>query len=368
MTLVHSQSTTEKQSSLEPMSWLAYLTEIIYVYNLEKNELVYVNHPDFLGYESAFLKDLHRSMLNIHEHDHTQLAKFWRKCFEGNQPHQIQFMMFSKEGNLEWVELDFRPMKFDESMVFEFMGTLKVISQRKAYESVRLEVEIERKKREFLSEVIEKLAHEFRTPLSIIQTQAHLAQRKIGTQVIDKNVEKINQQVMTLVDYFTQLVQNVRQNVVYQHDYQLVELQKILQEVHQRLETTLLRYQVKMQVHPLDEFLEIEANPNDLRDVLIHLFYGLSKICPKDSTLNVQQLLGTDYVGLQISVLDTQGNPMPLSTLEQILNRALDETEHSSEFGLRKAFVKLATQRIDFHLEDYCLSLKIPLHPPLLSL
>jgi PAS domain S-box-containing protein len=85
------------------------------------------------------------------------------------------------------------------------VGAISDITQRKQAERQALELKLEREKMRLMNEFITAVSHDFRTPLSIINTSVHLLKKSTNPEYQNHQIEKLQQQVI----YIEKLVDGI---------------------------------------------------------------------------------------------------------------------------------------------------------------
>jgi PAS domain S-box-containing protein len=83
-----------------------------------------------------------------------------------------------------------------EGKALRIIGAISDITQRKQAERQALELNLEREKVRLLSEFIAAVSHDFRTPLSIINTSVHLLKKSSDADYQRHHFDKLQQQVV----------------------------------------------------------------------------------------------------------------------------------------------------------------------------
>ena len=141
-----------------------------------------------------------------------EIIKFLGQRLHQQKEARVEIQNQAKDGRLYWLELHIQPY-FDEFKNLEGFLAIEVdITERKRYEqelqeSLRKEVELNKMKSEFIT----LTSHEFRTPLTTIQSNIELLSFHIGKKYssTDENVFRYTTRVSREIDRLTSLMNDI---------------------------------------------------------------------------------------------------------------------------------------------------------------
>lgn len=118
----------------------------------------------------------------------------------------LEYRARHKDGHDFWVEAFATPIVGANGQVTQILSSIRDIDERKREQARELERALERERMYLLSEFIHATAHEFRTPLAIINTgarlmaqQPDLALRQVKAQQIEGQVQQLSRLVDSLL-------------------------------------------------------------------------------------------------------------------------------------------------------------------------
>lgn len=119
--------------------------------------------------------------------------------------------VYKPSGALTWISINSRPM-FNEvdSLPYAVIASFTDITRRKEAEKRALQLAVERQRSSLLAGFIQDASHEFRTPLSIIQTSLYLLNRSADPAIRAEKSQMIDVQVRLINRLVTMLVWQVR--------------------------------------------------------------------------------------------------------------------------------------------------------------
>lgn len=163
------------------LHYLSPASELITGYTIEELKA----QPTLIE-QMIYPEDL--SIWQSHTHDHT----------DENAPQIIEFRIRTKTGIIRWIEHSCRPTFNESGELIGYRVRNRDITATKRDHERSFELALERERMRLLTRFIQEAAHEFRTPLSVIATQAYLLaagsdhERAADNQaVIQRQIERI---------------------------------------------------------------------------------------------------------------------------------------------------------------------------------
>ncbi|MBK8027581.1 MAG: PAS domain S-box protein [Chloroflexi bacterium] len=139
---------------------------------------------ELLGYEPSQMIGL--TLLDIcHPDDVDRVGKTMQEALEqGRQPPLIESRMRSADGTYVWVEGSGRFLRDEQGRPFGVISVIRDIGEQRLLQEARLQEERlhvalqkEQELNELKNQVMVRIAHEFRTPLSVVLTSTEMLER-----------------------------------------------------------------------------------------------------------------------------------------------------------------------------------------------
>jgi PAS domain S-box-containing protein len=157
----------------------------------------------------------------------------WESTFSGTQVYECEYRR--KDGTKIPVEVSSRLTQYDHREVLQ--NFVRDITERKQVEEQRLELILEKERMQILANFISRASHEFRTPLAIIQTSAHVLGRTSDPEKKEQKIHDIEDQVRDIITLIDSLTLMAQLDVGDQHfQFAEVNLNEIFQGVCRELQ------------------------------------------------------------------------------------------------------------------------------------
>jgi PAS domain S-box-containing protein len=133
---------------------------------------------------------------NIHEADQRMVSDAFRNLSAENPVVNLELRIYRPDGKLRWHQMTDRAIIDEQGQVAEFQLVGKDITELKEMEAQRVAVAVEHEKVQILTDFIAAASHDFRTPLSVINTSAYLLKRVDDADQRDRHYKKIQEQTL----------------------------------------------------------------------------------------------------------------------------------------------------------------------------
>ncbi|WP_404470001.1 ATP-binding protein [Sutcliffiella horikoshii] len=316
----------EKQTSLELLSTKEYLeayfnntTDSIGVYDLNGTilkvnasfeKMFKVDEKDILGMETSFLSFTSANSLRVFL---SKLKKQKQLSFE--------LLTATREGNHVDLNITVTPVKNSEGGIIALVFLMKDITDKKRTEEALMQSE----KLSVIGELAAGVAHEIRNPVTVLKGFVHLLSKESREKefftIMDKELERINQitnEFMALAK--PQAIKIKRQN-----------LKELIQEVCVFLESEAFIHQVVMEVVHFEDYIWLECEPNQIKQVLINLIKNGMEAMPDGGKITIHTQVVDGYVNL---VIKDEGYGIPEEVINKVGQPFFTTKEQGTGLGL----------------------------------
>lgn len=213
------------------------------------------------------------------------------------------------------------------------------ISQQQAFEEQRLEFLLEKERINILAHFIRNAAHEFRTPLSIIQTNAYLMQQIDVPQEKEKYRQSIEDQVDMVTRLLDNLITMTRLDNVHAYPLELYNVNSLVRDLLISSESWLQPKNLSIDANLEEDLPKIGLNTSDVALALQQILTNAIQYSPLYGVITIGTFFDERFVGLKIS---DQGQGIAPDLIDRIFERfyRVDETHDERGFGLGLSIAK----------------------------
>lgn len=157
-------------------------------------------YMEIIGYEpDEFSHTNHEWRKRLHPEDKERVLENTVPCANGKTDRfSVEYRLRHKDGSWKWVLDRGVNLKDENGEVYRLMGMHTDITQHKKLEQQSFELELERKRMQLLSSFITHSSHEFKTPLSIINSSAYMLTKTTDNERRGHYLNNIETQVKTI--------------------------------------------------------------------------------------------------------------------------------------------------------------------------
>jgi PAS domain S-box-containing protein len=270
--------------------------------------------------------------LGLWHHPEEQM-RFRQMLTEQNEVRHLEAEFCDKQGNVAiTASLSATVITLDGEPCI--LTIAKDISEHKRLEQQRLALTMERERVQILSDFITEASHEFKTPLSIINTKAYLASKTDDAQKKDTYLQQINDQVSTISTLVDSLSLMARLDSDYKPFTQArVDVNNIMRTLHVRCQQTCNAKQITCDSDIASDALWLYADIGFLMQAIQHVIDNAIQFTPEGGHIKMHTYAEDNIIHVTIS--DT-GIGISNEKLPRIFERfyQVDEAGTLRGFGL----------------------------------
>ncbi|CAM1366130.1 hybrid sensor histidine kinase/response regulator transcription factor [Tenacibaculum xiamenense] len=317
--------------------------KFIEIGDVEKIMRVYSNYIDYYVEKSdtAKIKEYKEKYFKYNDKLNDSLITINRRISESN----LELMRKEKNNLIEDVESD------RKVLVIAFLGTALLLIflyeryfLRLKYEKERVELALENEQdfKQFRASLFINIAHEIRTPLSLILGYIDLSvDKSITKEKLKKYLKEIREKSNKVINNISEVISLLKEDKVEED----VKLEKVI--IEPRLQQLFFSFEGMAKIKEIEldysallpENYCLMTNPNKLESLINNLVGNAIKFSPRNSTVFFRSKI-KDHL-LHIEVKD-QGSGISEENQHNIFNKFYQEerADKSEGFGIGLAIVK----------------------------
>jgi len=237
------------------------------------------------------------------------------------------------------------PLKSTDGEIMGIIGISLDISEQKQAEERRMQLEVERKRVQLLSDFITQISHEFRTPLTVIKSSTYLLGKVDDPEKQAKHRENIEQQannINTLIENMITLSALDSQHTL---NPQKVELNRILKHVLRNKKSEINAKGLVCELSLSDLSLLVLGDEEYFERAIEHIWDNAIRHTPNEGIISIRSSIIDSN-----AVIDIIDNGEGIS--EDDLPYIFDRFYRADKAGLTRGFglgLPIAKAIIEFH-------------------
>ena len=247
--------------------------------------------------------------------------------------------------SLSWIMINSQPMfNPNETIPYAVVSSFTDITQQKYAQQQALEMELEKERVTLLSQFVQDTSHEFKTPLTIMQTSLYVIRKiediKRRLEKVDLIEEQINR-INNLVDMIM-VLGRLDSGVAF--TFSPYNANQIIRDLLPKAQSKYASKDLIVSLELAENLPNITADLNQLAEAIQQLFDNAMRFTPKGGTITIR----TEYDTTQIKILvcDT-GSGITDDVLPRIFERFYrqDIAHGTPGFGLGLAIAQKVIER-----------------------
>ncbi|MBK7200117.1 PAS domain S-box protein [Candidatus Amarolinea dominans] len=304
------------------------------------------------GIEKAYQRSVSGWVALIHPEDRQAVSDyFMHEVIEKRAYFDRTYRIIRQnDGALRWVH-GLGRLEFDaESRPVVMYGTIQDITERKQAEQRAFELALERERIALLSAFVQNASHEFRTPLTIMQTNLYLLERLTDPLKRQQKRAQIEQQIVGITRLVDMLAEVVRLDSHAPFTFQPTDLNVLLSDVVVTLAQRVAASRLTLQLMAAPDLPLAPVDADRLRVALRELLDNALRFTPAGGRVALRSARVAG--GVTIEVQDS-GPGIPSEMQPYIFDRFYrQDISHSTPgFGLGLPIARLIVERHGGRLE-----------------
>ena len=246
--------------------------EIFFVQDAVDKQILYVNpayEHIWARSRTALLRDPLALTEAVHPDDRAivqqEMGKTHDRCFD------LEFRVVRAEDDVRWMWARNFPIENDDGQVYRIAGVIKDVTERKQFEAKNLELALQQERVKILSDFIRDASHEFRTPLSIINSKVYLASRVNDPDAIQNQLRGIQDQSDHILRLVESLVTMTRLDSQIQFEMHDISINSLAQAIHARHQPMVSEHNIDFSLEMTTGLPHVAGDVDELYAAVVHL-------------------------------------------------------------------------------------------------
>lgn len=334
------QSERARRQTQQQLAMIAdNINDVLFVYNPATNVLEYISDAAerVFGLPHQLTNHDPRWMVRyVHPKDRWLVYDYWRDGGMYRADAWLEVRLRPQPSAVEdrWVQIRTFPVQPNSHRTADrVVGVMKDITMQRKSEEQSLSLALERERIRILTEFIDKAAHEFRTPLSIINTNAYLMTAVADAAQLQTYRRAIESQVQSIAYFVERLVLMSKLDGTPALTRYPTALQSIIQETLTKIEPHTRARNITVQASLGDQRIMTNVEAAYIGIAVRELLDNALKAMSNGGTLKIEIKTSSRWYTINVS---DSGPGMSPDTLQQIFNRFYRaDTAHTTKgFGL----------------------------------
>jgi len=209
-------------------------------------------------------------------------------------------LRINSQGIEEWMLTNKAPLRDSDGKIIGIVGTSRSITSRKIVEKQRQKLESERQHIAILNSFIGNVAHDFKTPLSVINTNLYLLQRKHGDLIGDR-LDVLQTQTGRLSKLVDDMLEMSRLDAVETLKFITSNIVKIIEDVVNSFQSQALANQQDLRFKTAQDVLTLPLAPDAVAIALSRIVENALQHNPPGTQIEIVAEMVEDNAHITVS-------------------------------------------------------------------
>jgi PAS domain S-box-containing protein len=319
-------------------------------WDLLQNQVV-AKGVGLLGFSRTEYQITYQEFLkSVHSEDRDKLHQAFNNVIKEGMAYDVEYRIISPNNIIHWIASKGDVELNEAGEPIAVNGISYDITEHKQAEEHHLKLALERERIQLLANFITQASHEFKTPLSIINTSTYMLGKMDTFDKQQRYVQQINQQVKnitTLIENLSTLSKLDSGQII---TLETVNLNQILQDIYRSKQLTHQDNDPESKFESSENPLIVYGNVEYLEQAIKHIWGNAIRYTPQDGIITIRSYNADDNAVIEIT--DT-GIGIGGDDLPHIFERfyRIDKAGSTRGFGLGLPIAKAIIERLSGSVE-----------------
>ena len=256
-----------------------------------------------------------------------------------DQSTRSEMYVDTPDGRQRWFELHYQPIRIENGAMLGAFVSIDEITERRDAEKRRLALELEHKRVEIISNFVRDASHEFRNPLTMINTAAGLMSRSDDPARRAQKAQQVESQIQRITRLLDDLLMMAELDGSPRMNLTTVDPNLVLRMLSLRIAERAKSKHQTIETSLAEDLPLISGDLQWLNEAVLRVADNSLRYCPEGATIRVESRRSGEE--LVLSICDN-GEGIPLEAVPQIFDRFYRAGRSPTEagFGLGLAIVR----------------------------
>ncbi len=286
----------------------------------------------------------------IHADDQDEVRQKLSRLIDGNISRwSAEYRIYGSNGKLIFITDRGYIIPDETGKAERMIGAVTDVTQQREVEQRKLEVAVEREKLHIFTDFITAISHDFRNPLSILNTSIYLLQKVSDPENQQRHIAKLKHEIAHIEVLVEGLLTMSQLGSPEQFNFSPLNVNELLHYVEVREQSKFEESDLRLEIQPADDLPLVQADLNWLYRALRNLISNAHLYTPEGGEVTVSTYQTEDEVVIQVE--DT-GIGIPPEHLDRIFDPLYRVQSHrpSSGQGLGLSIVRKIVERHEGHI------------------
>lgn len=312
-----------------------HIPEVLWIRDLESDQVLYVSP----AYETIFGVSLNAAFeqeILPSSFFHPEDVDMVKNALDGHfdeEPVDFEARIIRTDVGTRWIRIRTFPIKNAEGVIYRIAGIATDMTDRKQAEENRLEMLAQRERVAILSNFFRDASHEFKTPLSIINTSLYLLGKADKPDVRSEHYDRIRQQVTILTELVEALLLMSRLDSGTELTFSSINLNSTVRQVESSALDSAEERRPDVRLELSDNMPPVYGHMGYVNRALQNVVDNALRYTPQGRSIVLKTYVKNNYAVIEVA---DQGIGISSQELPKIFTRFYrgDEAHSTRGFGL----------------------------------